>query len=69
MRNLNVAVITDSSALESMRADWNALLEDSASWTPFLTWEWIWAWWSHVQEGATLVRVGTALFEGLEAAA
>lgn len=54
MRSVTTHVITDSGALEAMREDWNALLEDSGSWTPFLTWEWVWAWWSHVQEGAVL---------------
>ena len=56
-------VITDSRVLQGMREEWNGLLDASRSWTPFLTWEWMWAWWTHFADGATL-HVVTVRDEG-----
>jgi len=38
-------VYEDASAFEALRAEWNTLLERSATNVLFLTWEWQWAWW------------------------
>jgi CelD/BcsL family acetyltransferase involved in cellulose biosynthesis len=37
-----------------MRAEWNELLQASASPNPFLSWEWLHAWWTHLAEGSSL---------------
>lgn len=49
-----VTVISDAGAFEAMRERWNALLDASGSWHPFLTWEWMWAWWTHLRGNAAL---------------
>jgi CelD/BcsL family acetyltransferase involved in cellulose biosynthesis len=49
-----ITVITDIRAFQEMREEWNRLLDASGSWNPFLTWEWMWAWWTHLRESATL---------------
>ena len=47
-------LITDIRAFHSLREEWTSLLDASGSWNPFLTWEWMWAWWTHLREHATL---------------
>jgi CelD/BcsL family acetyltransferase involved in cellulose biosynthesis len=49
-----VSVISDAGAFEAMRDRWNTLLDASGSWHPFLTWEWMWAWWTHLRGNAGL---------------
>jgi CelD/BcsL family acetyltransferase involved in cellulose biosynthesis len=49
-----INVITDSRAFQELREEWNSLLDASGSWNPFLTWEWMWSWWTHLRETATL---------------
>ena len=49
-----ITVITDVRAFHDLREEWNNLLDASPSWNPFLTWEWMWAWWTHLREGAAL---------------
>ena len=49
-----VDVIADVRAFQALRDEWNALLDASASWNPFLTWEWMWSWWTHLRGAATL---------------
>lgn len=49
-----VDVIADVRAFHAMREQWNALLDASGAWNPFLTWEWMSAWWSHLHDTATL---------------
>jgi CelD/BcsL family acetyltransferase involved in cellulose biosynthesis len=46
-----VDLIETPDALANLRADWNALLEQSAASTPFLTWEWLHTWWTHFGAG------------------
>ena len=41
-----ITVITDIRAFQELREEWNSLLDASGSWNPFLTWEWMWAWWT-----------------------
>lgn len=43
---MKVVEIREESELRSLKSDWEALLNDSASNTIFLTWEWVTAWWS-----------------------
>ena len=56
-------------AFAALRPHWDGLLTDSAADGPFLTWEWLSAWWSHLAgdeqlevlaawEGSTLVGIG-----------
>ena len=49
-----INVITDIREFQELRDEWNGLLDASASWNPFLTWEWMRAWWTHLRETATL---------------
>lgn len=64
-REVTTHVITDSHALLDLQREWNALLDASPSRTPFLTWEWLQAWWTHLRGNATphaiTVRSGSQL--------
>ena len=51
---LKVSVVDDERTLDALRAEWNGLLDDSASDTVFLTWEWITAWWRCYGAGKSL---------------
>jgi CelD/BcsL family acetyltransferase involved in cellulose biosynthesis/dTDP-4-amino-4,6-dideoxygalactose transaminase len=46
--------IEDAEAFARLRAEWNELLGASDANTPFLTWEWLHAWWHHLQAAAAL---------------
>lgn len=65
VRNATTEVVTGVGVLTDLRAEWNALLSASGSPTPFLTWEWLQAWWTHLRGAATLhvitVRAGGEL--------
>jgi len=65
---LSVECIDSSWGFTSLRPEWNSLLRASASDCPFLTWEWLHTWWTHlggssrlrivaVREGDTLVAL------------
>ena len=47
-------VLHDGGALMNLRAEWNELLDNSSSRTPFLTWEWLQAWWGQLRGSASL---------------
>ena len=47
-----VAVIDSARGFAALRSEWNALLEASASASPFLTWEWLHTWWSHLSDAS-----------------
>jgi CelD/BcsL family acetyltransferase involved in cellulose biosynthesis len=49
-----VDVIDDVHAFAALRADWTGLLRNSESNNPFLTWEWLHAWWTHLSESRVL---------------
>jgi CelD/BcsL family acetyltransferase involved in cellulose biosynthesis len=49
--------IRDSWALRALRPQWNELLRASAAAGPFLTWEWVHAWWRHLRGTAALDTV------------
>jgi CelD/BcsL family acetyltransferase involved in cellulose biosynthesis len=53
---LTVECIDSSWGFTALRPEWNALLRDSASDCPFLTWEWLHTWWTHVS-GSSRLRI------------
>ena len=61
----HVFVVQDRPGLDGLREEWRELLEGSAADSPFLTWEWLSAWWRHLGGGRTLhviaVRSGPTL--------
>ena len=64
-RALSVTSVRDTEAFAALRSDWSELLQSSASSNPFLTWEWLYAWWMHFGNSNGLrllvVRAGTEL--------
>lgn len=48
--NLTYEIIRNTTAFAELRAEWNALLRASGAGSPFLTWEWMSAWWRHYCE-------------------
>ena len=59
-------VVVDSAwAFSALRSEWSSLLRASASASPFLTWEWLHTWWTHLRGSSQLrmvaVRAGTEL--------
>src|SRR5207302_1323611 len=49
----------------ALRPEWNSMLRDSAAVSPFLTWEWLHTWWTHLGGSSQLrmlaVRSGSEL--------
>ena len=64
-RALSVTSVRDTEACAALRSDWSELLQSSDSSNPFLTWEWLYAWWMHFGNSNGLrllvVRAGTEL--------
>ena len=60
-----VECIHDTSTFAALRTEWQELLESSASHNPFLTFDWLYAWWTHFGSPDTLrlivVRSGQTL--------
>jgi CelD/BcsL family acetyltransferase involved in cellulose biosynthesis len=58
----SVEVIDQLPGFEALRPQWNELLHASAANGPFLTWEWMYAWWTNLRGRSRLqifvVRVG-----------
>ncbi len=52
-----VECIEDLSGLAALRPHWNELLCASAANHPFLTWEWLHTWWTHLRGTAALQTV------------
>ena len=44
----HVQSIEDSTAFEGLREEWTALLAESPADGLFLTWEWLFTWWTHL---------------------
>ena len=44
----------DVEAFQALRNDWNHLVAQSERPTVFLSWEWLYAWWTHFGNGMTL---------------
>ena len=55
---LTIECIDSSWGFTALRPEWNALLRDSASDCPFLTWEWLHTWWTHLS-GSSRLRIDT----------
>ena len=51
---IRVECIETAWGLTTLRPQWNGLLRASTADGPFLTWEWMWAWWTHLREHAAL---------------
>jgi CelD/BcsL family acetyltransferase involved in cellulose biosynthesis len=65
---LSVSIVDDVGTFESLRAEWTSLVEQSVARSPFLSWEWLFAWWQAfggssalrlvvVREGGLLVAI------------
>jgi len=61
----NVVCVDSLDGFTELRLPWNELLRASAADSPFLTWEWLHAWWTHLRGSAGLrllaVRAGDEL--------
>jgi CelD/BcsL family acetyltransferase involved in cellulose biosynthesis len=44
---MKIELIEDIEAFRGLRSDWNALLERTSQCSVFLTWEWLFTWWTH----------------------
>jgi CelD/BcsL family acetyltransferase involved in cellulose biosynthesis len=55
---MHVEWINTRWGLTALRPEWNELLRASSSNNPFLTWDWLEAWWTHLR-GSGLLRVIT----------
>jgi CelD/BcsL family acetyltransferase involved in cellulose biosynthesis len=51
---IRVTCVDTVDGFKALRPHWDGLLTDSAADGPFLTWEWLWAWWSHLAGTARL---------------
>src|SRR6266850_1660457 len=62
---IRVERIDSSWGFTALRPEWNALLRASAAECPFLTWEWLHTWWTHLGGSSRLciaaVRAGQEL--------
>ena len=65
MGPLSVKVVDDLQGFTALEHEWRELLQSSSSDNPFLTWEWLHAWWAHFGRPGTLqlivVRCGDLL--------
>jgi len=48
------ACIDSTWRFTELRSAWDSLLQSSAAASPFLTWEWLHAWWTHLSGASTL---------------
>ena len=49
-----VDVIDNGDHFGALRGEWSDLLQNSSSHNPFLSWEWLHAWWTHLGESRRL---------------
>ena len=65
MGPLSVTVVDDIQGFSALEHEWRELLQSSGSDNPFLTWEWLHAWWAHFGRPGSLrlivVRSGDQL--------
>jgi CelD/BcsL family acetyltransferase involved in cellulose biosynthesis len=56
---VSIVSIQDAETFASLRDEWSDLLRSSAGRNPFLTWEWLYAWWTHFArtDGLRLIAV------------
>jgi CelD/BcsL family acetyltransferase involved in cellulose biosynthesis len=61
----SVEIVDQLAVFETLRPEWNELLQASQANRPFLTWEWLFAWWTNLRGRSRLklfvVRVGGQL--------
>ena len=68
MDGMTVRLIDDASEFLALRDRWNELLRSSRSDNPFLTWEWLYTWWTQfgvaqhlrlivVEQGDTIMAI------------
>ena len=55
----NVEIIDDARRFTLLRPEWNSLLTGSRADCPFLTWEWLHAWWTHLGGGTRRLQLLT----------
>ena len=64
-RQTRCLVLDSAWAFSALRPEWSSLVRASASASPFLTWEWLHTWWTHLSGSSQLrmlaVRSGTEL--------
>ncbi|MGH8322845.1 MAG: GNAT family N-acetyltransferase, partial [Steroidobacteraceae bacterium] len=44
---MSIAVMTSEQEFAALEEPWNDLVRSNANHTPFQSWEWNFAWWSH----------------------
>ncbi|MGH9237503.1 MAG: GNAT family N-acetyltransferase [Vicinamibacterales bacterium] len=65
---VSVTSVQNMEGFAALRCEWSELLQSSDSTNPFLTWEWLYAWWTHfgnsnglrllvVRDGAHLIGI------------
>lgn len=54
---MTIEFIDNVDAFAALRVEWSELLAASAAESPFLTWEWLHAWWSHLGAARRLAIV------------
>ncbi len=54
---MTTELIEDSRGFNSLHAEWNELLHASDVESPFLTWEWLNAWWTHLRDSRRLAII------------
>src|SRR5438093_677388 len=53
-RPLQVVVVDNVQDFGELRAEWTELLSESTADCPFVTWEWLYSWWTHLRGARTL---------------
>ena len=59
-----VHALDDEGALDRLAAEWRALHDAAPAATPFQSWEWARAWWSHRRRGRLLVLCARSRQDG-----
>lgn len=65
---MTIELVDNAERFAALRREWTELLASSAAESPFLTWEWLYAWWAHlcgsrglavvvVREGGRLIAI------------
>ena len=54
---MTIELIDSADRFSAIRSEWSELLESSQAESPFLTWEWLNAWWTHLGQGRRLAIV------------
>ena len=54
---MTISVIDTAAGFALLRSEWNELLAASSAESPFLTWEWLNAWWTHLAGSRRLAIV------------